>query len=193
MSCKYFAKVLALFLVVFKNFLCSCALRDSNKLNMVHFCVSDTWQATKCTVLVLVLSKESQTFSTCKFQLPFTFWLEISCQFAVVVVFTIACINVPGRSVAMSVCLPDCLCLSVCLSVCPSTWLPLCVSVCLYVCLSVCPSVRPSVFYLLVVRPPYWWSMEPHQLGGYILGSVNVRKTFWRISKSIIGKDLKET
>ena len=34
--------LLALFLVVFKNFLCSCALCDSNKLNMAHFCVSDT-------------------------------------------------------------------------------------------------------------------------------------------------------
>ena len=88
-------------------------------------------------------------------------------------VFTIACINVPGRSVALSVCLPDCLCLSV--------------------CLSVRPSVCPSVFYLSVVRPPYWWSTEPHQLGGYILDSVNMCKAFWWISKSFIGKrrDLK--
>ena len=164
MSCKYFAKVLALFLVVFKNFLCSCALRDSNKLNMVHFCVSDTWQATKCTVLVLVLSKESQTFSTCKFQLPFTFWLEISCQFAVVVVFTIACINVPGRSVAMSVCLPDCLC--VCLSVC----MFVCLSVCMFVCLSVRPSVPLSSICRLSGR---------HTGGAWSL--TNLAATYWAL------------
>ena len=124
---------------------------------MVHFSVSDTWQATKCTVLVLVLSKESQTFITCKFQLPFAFWLAISCLFAVVVVvvvvvYTIVWVNVPGRSVALFVYLTAFICLSV---------------------------------HLSFVRPPHWWSREPHQHGGLILGSVNVRNTFRRISKSL--------
>jgi len=33
------------------------------------------------------------------------------------------------------------------------------------------------------VRPPCWWSTELHQHGGSILGSVNWRKTFRRISE----------
>ena len=36
--------------------------------------------------------------------------------------------------------------------------------------------------FLTVFRPPCWWSKGLHQLGGSIVGSINLRKTFWRIS-----------
>ena len=36
--------------------------------------------------------------------------------------------------------------------------------------------------FFTVFRQPCWWSKGLHQHGGSILGSINLRKTFWRIS-----------